>query len=99
MNNGREAVAQMEREVFDLILMDISMPEMDGLEATAVLREKYRNERRIPIIAMTAHALSGYREMCLSAGMDGYLTKPIRAENLFATMDEVMAKEPATVIC
>ncbi len=99
VNNGREAVAQMEREVFDLILMDISMPEMDGLEATAVLREKYRNERRIPIIAMTAHALSGYREMCLSAGMDGYLTKPIRAENLFATMDEVMAKEPATVIC
>jgi len=95
VKNGREAVERAEREAFDLILMDISMPEMDGLEATAVIRERQRQERHIPIIAMTAHALMGDREMCLRAGMDGYLPKPIQSEALFAAIAEVLAKELA----
>jgi CheY-like chemotaxis protein len=69
------------------------MPEMDGLEATAVLRAKYQGIRHIPIIAMTAHALTGDREMCLQAGMDGYVTKPIHADKLFSAIEEVMAKD------
>jgi CheY-like chemotaxis protein len=93
VQNGREAVEQLGRESFDLVLMDISMPEMDGMEATASIRAKYQNERRIPIIAMTAHALVGDREMCLQAGMDGYLTKPIQADALFAVMGEVLARD------
>jgi signal transduction histidine kinase/CheY-like chemotaxis protein len=98
VNNGLEAVDQVEREPFDLILMDISMPEMDGLEATAVLRSKYPGDRRIPIIAMTAHALSGDREMCIRAGMDGYVSKPIQPEDLFSAIDEVMAKDSSAAV-
>jgi len=97
VRNGRQAVELAEREAFDLILMDISMPEMDGLEATALLREKHKQERRIPIIAMTAHALMGDREMCLRAGMDGYLAKPIQGEALFAAIAEVLAKDRAAI--
>jgi signal transduction histidine kinase/ActR/RegA family two-component response regulator len=93
VKNGREAVAAVAGEMFDVILMDISMPEMDGLEATAVLRAKYQGIRHIPIIAMTAHALTGDREMCLQAGMDGYVTKPIHADKLFSAIEEVMAKD------
>jgi signal transduction histidine kinase/ActR/RegA family two-component response regulator len=97
VKNGREAVEQVEREHFDLVLMDISMPEMDGLEATAVLRAKYLGSGRIPIIAMTAHALIGDREMCLRAGMDGYVAKPIKRDDLFSTIDEVLAKDYSEV--
>jgi signal transduction histidine kinase/ActR/RegA family two-component response regulator len=99
VQNGREAVDAVEREHFDLVLMDISMPEMDGLEATAILREKYQGERRIPIIAMTAHALTGDREMCLRAGMDGYLTKPVNSESLFSAIDQVLAQDQAALTC
>jgi signal transduction histidine kinase/ActR/RegA family two-component response regulator len=102
VNNGREAVEAVdavETGSFDLILMDISMPEMDGLQATALLREKYRGHQRIPIIAMTAHALMGDREMCLQAGMDGYLTKPIHVETLFSAISQVLAKDVAGVTC
>ena len=91
VKNGREAIEQVGAQEFDLVLMDISMPEMDGLEATAVLRTKTSGKRRIPIIAMTAHALSGDRETCLRAGMDGYVSKPIKASDLFKAMDEVLA--------
>ena len=96
VNNGREAVDRVEREHFDLVLMDISMPEMDGLEATALIRSKlirskHPTEGRLPIIAMTGHALIGDREMCLRAGMDGYVSKPIRADDLFLVIDEVLA--------
>jgi signal transduction histidine kinase/CheY-like chemotaxis protein len=98
VTNGREAVTQAGRERYDVILMDISMPEMDGLEATAILRSKYRNEERIPIIAMTAHALLGDREMCLRAGMDGYISKPIKPDELRSTISEVLAANyPAAV--
>ena len=81
VSTGRQAAAAVERRRFDLILMDIQMPEMDGLTATRLIREWERahpDNPRIPIVAMTAHALSGDRERCLDAGMDGYLPKPIR---------------------
>jgi len=92
VDNGRDAVERLGSEHFDLVLMDISMPEMDGLEATALIRSKYSSEERIPIIAMTGHALIGDREMCLRAGMDGYVSKPITPDDLFAVIAEVLAK-------
>jgi len=100
VKNGREAVEQAGENLSNLILMDISMPEMDGLEATALIRKNHKAGCRIPIIAMTAHALMGDREMCLRAGMDGYLSKPIQSEVLFATMSEIMAKDQeALALC
>lgn len=92
VNNGRQAIERITHERFDLVLMDVSMPEMDGLEATALLRSHYPEGGHIPIIAMTAHALIGDREMCLRAGMDGYLSKPIRPDDLLAAIEEVFAK-------
>jgi signal transduction histidine kinase/CheY-like chemotaxis protein len=81
--NGREAVAAFRREAFDLILMDVQMPEMDGLEATAAIRAAETNTgTHIPIIAMTAHAFSEDRERCLAAGMDAFLTKPVHVAQL-----------------
>jgi CheY-like chemotaxis protein len=77
--------------------MDVSMPEMDGLEATAVLRSQGQNKDYLPIIAMTAHALVGDREMCLRAGMDGYVSKPIKADDLFAAIEEVLARDYSSV--
>ena len=83
-NNGKEALAALESERFDLVLMDVQMPEMDGLEATAAIRDQEkRTGVHIPIIAMTAHALKGDRERCLEAGMDEYIAKPIHAQELF----------------
>jgi CheY-like chemotaxis protein len=98
VNNGREAVDQVDRERFDLVLMDISMPEMDGLEATALIRAKYPGAGRIPIIAMTGHALIGDREMCLRAGMDSYVSKPIRPDELFSTIEAVLAPDHSAVV-
>jgi CheY-like chemotaxis protein len=81
--NGREVLQAIEREEFELILMDVQMPEMDGLEATGIVRERERQTgAHLPIIAMTAHAMSGDRERCLAAGMDEYISKPIHAEQL-----------------
>jgi PAS domain S-box-containing protein len=89
-NNGREAVAKWESQRYDLILMDVQMPEMDGLEATARIREKEQaSSRHIPIIAMTAHAMAGDRQRCLESGMDDYVSKPIRAKELFAKIGEL----------
>ena len=91
-NNGLEAVKAIENQRFDLVLMDVQMPEMDGLEATRSIRtlERTNNRRRLPIIAMTAHAMPGDREACLASGMDDYVTKPIRAKELFALMFKVL---------
>jgi two-component system sensor histidine kinase/response regulator len=76
--NGYEAVDLFERQDFDLVLMDVQMPGMDGLQATAAIREKESHSgQHIPIIALTAHALPEDRQRCLAAGMDGYVTKPI----------------------
>jgi PAS domain S-box-containing protein len=90
-SNGREAVSELESAEFDLVLMDVQMPEMDGYEATAAIRERERHgARHIPIIAMTAHALKGDEERCLASGMDGYISKPIRTHELFATIERAL---------
>jgi len=82
-SNGQEAVALYESQTFDLILMDVQMPGMDGFEATAAIREREKSTgARVPIIALTAHAMAGDRDRCLSAGMDGYATKPISTKEL-----------------
>ena len=71
------------KQKFDLVLMDVQMPEMDGLEATRAIREYERNSAsHVPIVALTAHAMKGDRERCLAAGMDAYVTKPIRSKEL-----------------
>jgi PAS domain S-box-containing protein len=82
--NGLEAVAACAEETFDLVLMDVQMPEMDGLQATVAIRANERDRGgRVPIVALTAHAMKGDRERCLAAGMDGYLSKPVRSQDLW----------------
>jgi two-component system sensor histidine kinase/response regulator len=88
--NGREAVESFEAGGFDVILMDVQMPEMDGLQATETIRLREReSSQHIPIIAMTAHAMKGDEERCLAAGMDAYISKPIRAPLLFQKLAEI----------
>jgi CheY-like chemotaxis protein len=90
-NNGREAVARMDAGDFDVVLMDVEMPEMDGFEATAAIRNKEEGTgSHIPIVAMTAHAMKGDRERCLAAGMDDYVSKPILAQGLFDVLATVL---------
>jgi CheY-like chemotaxis protein/HPt (histidine-containing phosphotransfer) domain-containing protein len=122
-NNGKEALAALEQERFDLVLMDVQRPEMDGFEATRAIREREDScrfegsrfegskvedspeplnlqlsnlqtggdaQRRLPILAMTAHAMKGDRERCLEAGMDGYVSKPIQAQELFEAIEEAV---------
>ena len=87
--NGREALEALEKDAYDLVLMDLQMPEMDGMEALAKIREKEAvHGGHQPVVALTAHALKGDVERGLSAGMDGYLTKPIRLEEL----DEMLGR-------
>jgi PAS domain S-box-containing protein len=94
VGNGQEAVAATEKSTFDLVLMDLQMPEMDGFEAIAALREREKTTRiHLPVIALTAHALKGDRERCIEAGMDGYLTKPIRPEELDAALEIYTARK------
>ncbi len=95
-NNGREALAAFESRPFDLILMDVQMPEMDGFEATAGIRlreEQSPETERIPIVAMTAHAMKGDRDKCLAAGMDGYVAKPIRIPLLYKAIAEFFPED------
>jgi signal transduction histidine kinase/response regulator RpfG family c-di-GMP phosphodiesterase len=90
--NGAEAIGVLAKEPFDLVLMDLQMPEMDGFEATAAIRELERGTgQRIPIVALTAHAMEGDRQRCLDADMDGYVSKPIKAVELFEVIDRVVA--------
>ncbi len=90
--DGAEAIALSARERFDLVLMDIHMPRMNGFEATAAIRDRERpTGRHVPIIALTADAMKGDRERCLRAGMDGYLSKPIREEELFGVIATAVA--------
>jgi CheY-like chemotaxis protein len=89
--NGREALEALQKQTFDLVVMDVSMPEMDGFEAAAVIRAKETGSgSRLPIIAMTAHAMKGDRERCLAAGMDGYVSKPVRAQELFQAIESLL---------
>jgi CheY-like chemotaxis protein/HPt (histidine-containing phosphotransfer) domain-containing protein len=89
-NNGREAVELLDRQPYDVILMDVHMPDMDGFEATAVIRKKEQQSgNRIPIIAMTASAMKGDRERCLAAGMDSYVSKPIDPEQLYKALEAI----------
>ena len=91
-------LAALEREGFDVVLMDVQMPEMDGFETTAAIRERERGTgRRVPIIALTAHAMKGDREKCLQAGMDGYVSKPVQPAELFEMIGRLLPGEAGTV--
>jgi CheY-like chemotaxis protein/HPt (histidine-containing phosphotransfer) domain-containing protein len=94
--NGREALAAVTTQPFDVVLMDVQMPEMGGFEATAAIRalESERSAPHLPIIAMTAHAMKGDRERCLAAGMDEYLTKPLDPRHLCALVEQMAGAEP-----
>jgi two-component system sensor histidine kinase/response regulator len=97
---GVEALAALDREEFDLVLMDAQMPEMDGFEASGAIRDREKasgSGRRLPIIALTANAMSGDRERCLAAGMDGYSSKPIRAEDLFREIERLRIRAAVRV--
>jgi CheY-like chemotaxis protein len=89
--NGREALELARTETLDVILMDVQMPEMDGFAATAAIRDlEAETGKRVPIVGVTAHATARDRRLCLAAGMDTYLSKPIRPDMLFAAIDEVI---------
>ncbi len=99
VTNGRGACASVESGNFDLVLMDVQMPEMDGLEATTRIRAREKQTKtHIPIIAMTAHALKGDRERCLEVGMDAYVTKPIRADELLEAISALIATPGESVV-
>ncbi len=86
--NGLEALQALERQTYDVVLMDMQMPEMDGLEATRQIHQRWPGEQHPYVIAMTANALEGDREMCLAAGMDDYISKPIRVEALIEALEK-----------
>jgi len=97
-DDGRAAIAAIEAERPDLVLMDVQMPDMDGLAATAAIREREAarpGARRLPIMALTAFAMKGDRERCLAAGMDDYLTKPIRRDQLAAVLARLAVEAPS----
>ena len=91
VENGRQALLALEKNQFDVVLMDIQMPEMDGFEATAAIREREKSQdgTHVPILAMTAHAMAGDRERCLEAGMDGYVSKPINVQELTEALENL----------
>jgi PAS domain S-box-containing protein len=97
VDDGKQAVAALARGGFDLVLMDVQMPEMDGFEATAHIRAREAETGgHMPIVAMTAHAMKGDRERCLVAGFDGYVPKPVRANELFAAIESLTPGEPTS---
>jgi PAS domain S-box-containing protein len=95
VGNGREVLDVLRQQDFDVVLMDLQMPEMGGFEATAAIRERDKGTgRHLPIIALTAHAMKGDRERCLAAGMDGYVAKPILARELLRELDQALGNAP-----
>ena len=88
--SGTELLALLQQERFDLVLMDVQMPEMDGLAATREIRRREQGGQHIPVIAITAHAMKGDRESCIAAGMDGYIAKPISRAELQEVIDQAM---------
>ena len=97
-NDGVEAVATLESQAFDLVLMDVQMPEMDGFDATVAIRASERDSH-VPIVAMTAHAMKGDQERCLKAGMDAYIAKPIRAQALFEVVNRIARQRALAESC
>jgi len=91
-SNGIEAIESVQRQTYDVVLMDVQMPDMDGLEASRKINARWRPQERPRIVAMTANAMQGDRDMCLAAGMDDYLTKPIRVERLVEALSQVPAR-------
>jgi len=91
-SNGIEAVESVQRQTYDVVLMDVQMPELDGLDATRQICTLFAPDRRPRIVAMTANAMQGDREMCIGAGMDDYLTKPIRVDRLVEALHNVPAR-------
>jgi CheY-like chemotaxis protein len=92
-NNGIEAIECVQRQTYDVLLMDVQMPEMDGLEASRQINARWKPGNRPRIVAMTANAMQGDREECLAAGMDDYLTKPIRVERLVDALEHACARK------
>ena len=89
--NGREALEAMKQQHFDIVLMDVQMPEMDGFDATRLIREDEKaSGTHMPIIALTAHAMQGDEERCLACGMDGYVTKPVKLGELFSMIERIV---------
>lgn len=88
--NGMEVLAALERQNYDVILMDVQMPEMDGFEAARAIRERWKNGAP-HIIAVTAHALEGDRKRCIEAGMDDYISKPVRLEELASALGKCIS--------
>jgi two-component system sensor histidine kinase/response regulator len=96
--NGKEVLSALERNPYDLILMDVQMPELDGFESTVAIRRKEKETgHHIPIIAMTAHAMKGDRERCLKAGMDDYISKPVQPKELIAVIERRLREAPAAM--
>jgi CheY-like chemotaxis protein len=91
-DNGQAAAEMCRQQEYDAILMDVQMPVMDGFEAASEIRsfESQHARRRTPIIALTAHAMEGYRSTCLGAGMDGYLSKPVSSRQIFEALDDFL---------
>ena len=95
-SNGVEAIESVERQTYDVVLMDVQMPEMDGLEASRRITAALPAGRRPRIVAMTANAMQGDREMCLAAGMDDYIAKPIRVSELVEALLQAPASQEGT---
>ena len=93
--NGQQAIRMADENRYDVILMDVKMPGMDGLEATKTIRAKENGSRRVPIIALTAYAMKGDVDRCLAAGMDGYLSKPINSREMIMLVESLAAGEVA----
>ena len=96
-NNGLEVLEALQRQTYDVVLMDVEMPEMDGLESTHLIHQQWPAEERPSIIALTANTMQGDRERYLAAGMDGYISKPIRVESLMEALSQVPSTSPRTI--
>jgi CheY-like chemotaxis protein len=95
VDNGLAALAILAQQPFDLVLMDVQMPEMDGLETTAAIRaQEHGTGRHLPIIALTSHAMQGDQERCFAAGVDAYVSKPMKVDELYAAIDRLCRHEP-----